>query len=436
MRSRSIFEMDIYIVVATILLLAVGILFVFSSGVTATGEIANREYLRQILWAVSGLILMFLVTFIDYRFHYRFASSYFFMILVLLVATLFFGRVVSGARRWIGIWHAGVQPSEFAKLALILFLARYFGDRKKEIKKVRTFLVGLFWASLPSALVLLQPDLGTSLVYLPIFLVIAFFGGAKLMHLAYVTAFVSLAGLFTVVPFWVQHVMDRPTAAILVLTEIRIMRYLLGGAGAALLVSSIGLYMTRQRVFFWINYALSLVMASIPLSYVARMVLREYQIMRLVVFVNPYVDPQGAGWNIIQSITAVGSGGLFGKGFLRGTQSHYQYLPAQSTDFIFSILAEEWGFIGAALVFLLFAVIVMRSLYVMVSARDRFSSLVVAGIVAMMVFHFLVNIGMTIGLMPVTGLPLLLLSFGGSSLWTALIGLGMVMSVYQHRYQY
>ncbi|WP_234969005.1 rod shape-determining protein RodA [Alkalispirochaeta americana] len=428
--------MDVYIVVATLLLLVIGILFVFSSGVTATGEIANREYLRQILWAVSGLILMFLVTFVDYRLHHRLAPTYFFVVLFLLMATLLFGRVVGGARRWIGVWQAGVQPSEFAKLALILFLARYFGDRKKEVRRVQTFLTGLFWTSLPSFLVLLQPDLGTSLVYLPIFLVIAFFSGAKLMHLGYVTAFFCLAGFFTVVPFWVQHVMERPTAAILILTETRFMRYLLGGVFAALLASSIGLYVTRQRVFFWINYSLSLVMGSIPISYLARTVLRDYQIMRLVVFVNPYVDPQGAGWNIIQSITAVGSGGLFGKGFLRGTQSHYQYLPAQSTDFIFSILAEEWGFIGAAVVFLLFVVIVIRSLYVMVSARDRFSSLVVAGIVAMMVFHFLVNIGMTIGLMPVTGLPLLLLSFGGSSLWTALIGLGIVMSVYQHRYQY
>jgi len=158
--------------------------------------------------------------------------------------------------------------------------------------------------------------------------------------------------------------------------------------------------------------------------------------MRLIVFVDPYVDPRGAGWNIIQSVTAVGSGGPFGKGFLQGTQSHYQYLPEQSTDFIFSILAEEWGFVGVTAIFTLYGTIFGRSLYIMVSAKDRFAALLVAGVTGMMVFHVIINVGMAIGVMPIMGIPLFLLSYGGSSLWTALIGIGIVMSVYQHRYQY
>jgi rod shape determining protein RodA len=148
------------------------------------------------------------------------------------------------------------------------------------------------------------------------------------------------------------------------------------------------------------------------------------------------VDPRGAGWNIIQSMTAVGSGGFFGKGFLEGTQSHYQFLPQQSTDFIFSILAEEWGFIGSFAVFVLFSVILLRTLYVVNSANDAFGSYLSAGVAAMLFFHFVVNIGMAIGIMPITGIPLFFVSYGGSSLWTALLSVGLVMSVYQHRYRY
>jgi rod shape determining protein RodA len=183
-------------------------------------------------------------------------------------------------------------------------------------------------------------------------------------------------------------------------------------------------------------YVLSMFLLALPVAYVARRVLQEYQIMRLIVFIDPYVDPRGAGWNIIQSVTAVGYGGLFGKGYLQGTQSHYQYLPQQSTDFIFSILAEEWGFVGVVVVILLFMIIIFRGIYIMASARDRFASIVSAGLVGLFFFHFMVNVGMAVGIMPITGIPLYLLSYGGSSLWTALLGVGMLMSIYQHRYQY
>jgi rod shape determining protein RodA len=158
--------------------------------------------------------------------------------------------------------------------------------------------------------------------------------------------------------------------------------------------------------------------------------------MRLIVFLNPEVDPRGAGWNIIQSQTAIGSGGVMGKGFLQGTQSHYRYLPQQSTDFIFSIMAEEWGFVGAIAVFSLFGIILIRGLYIVSIAKDRFAVYIGSGVLGMIFFHFMINIGMAMGIMPVTGIPLFFLSYGGSSLWTALIGVGLIMSIYQHRYQY
>jgi rod shape determining protein RodA len=163
-------------------------------------------------------------------------------------------------------------------------------------------------------------------------------------------------------------------------------------------------------------------------------VLKPYQIMRFIVFLDPQVDPQGAGWNLLQSVTAVGSGGLAGKGFLKGTQSHYQFLPQQSTDFIFSILAEEWGFLGGLLVFGLFLVILLRGVRIMYIARDDFGMHVAAGVVGMIFFHVVINIGMAMGIMPITGIPLFFLSYGGSSLWTALIGVGLLLDIYFRRY--
>jgi len=161
--------------------------------------------------------------------------------------------------------------------------------------------------------------------------------------------------------------------------------------------------------------------------------LRGYQMMRLVVFLDPQIDPQGAGWHIIQSVTAIGSGGAMGKGFLKGTHSHYRYLPEQSTDFIFSILAEETGFLGSLLVFILYSIVVFRALYIAYTSQDRFGSLIAVGIAAMLAYHVIQNIGMAIGVMPITGIPLFFLSYGGSSLWTALMSMGLLLSIHYRR---
>ncbi len=435
-QSRSVFEMDLYILAATISLVVVGVLFIFSSGVTATGQIVSREYIRQIAWAITGLVLMFVVTFLDYRLFNRLSIILFGTLISLLIVTALFGRVVNGARSWLGVGSLGGQPSEFAKIGLIIMLARYYSERDRGASPLLGFLGGLGLALIPTALVLSQPDLGTALVYLPIFLVMAFVAGIDERYIGFIVGVGVLTGIFTVLPVWQSHLADRHIPFIAVLTSGDTMVFLLSGLGAAFLVAGVGLWITHRRLFFWIMYGLGIVFLSVPMAYAARTVLQDYQIMRLIVFIDPYVDPRGAGWNIIQSVTAVGSGGPFGKGFLEGTQSHYQYLPQQSTDFIFSILAEEWGFVGVLVVFVLFGVIFGRGIYIMATARDRFAALIAAGVVGMLFFHFVVNVGMAVGIMPITGIPLFLLSYGGSSLWTAMVGIGLIMSVYQHRYQY
>jgi len=434
--SRSAFELDISVVIATVALAIVGVLFVYSSGITSNGQVTSNEYVRQIIWVVTGVILMLAVTFIDYRSVEKVALWIYLGAIGLLLVTFVFGRVVNGAKSWLGFGVLGVQPSEFAKLATIVMVARYYRTGDHSRRGLSGFVGALGITAIPMLLILAQPDLGTALVYLPILLFIAFVAGAALRHILYVLLFGAAVVVSMVLPVWQTALHEGTIPWISVLTDIGNMRLLLIGLAAAILIAVTGFLFTRKSVFYWFGYGISLVALALPTGFIARRVLHDYQIMRLIVFLDPYVDPRGAGWNIIQSVTAVGSGGPFGKGYLKGTQSHYQYLPQQSTDFIFSILAEEWGFIGAFLVFALFGILLVRGLIIMHSARDPFAAYISAGIVGMLFFHVIVNIGMAIGIMPITGIPLMLLSYGGSSLWTAMLSIGLLLSVYQHRYQY
>ncbi|MBQ3824700.1 MAG: rod shape-determining protein RodA, partial [Spirochaetaceae bacterium] len=189
----------------------------------------------------------------------------------------------------------------------------------------------------------------------------------------------------------------------------------------------------RNRYYTWISTIFGIIVFSLVASVAMGKVLKPYQVSRLIVFMDPSVDPRGAGWNIIQSKIAIGSGNLFGQGFLRGSQSHLQFLPEQSTDFIFSILSEELGFAGCCLVFALYFLILMRILYIIRSTTNNYGYYISAGILGMLFFHFIVNVGMVMGIMPITGIPLLFLSYGGSSLWTAMICIGLLISISTRR---
>lgn len=436
MQERSVFGIDVLLVAATLALMLIGVLFIYSSGVTSDGVSFSREWIRQIVWAALGLLLLVAVASFDYA-RLRDLSVYIYLgLVVVLIGTLLFGRVVNGARSWIGIGDFGVQPSEFMKVATILFLARFLERRGRAIAQPLAFAMALAIAILPMGLILLQPDLGTALVYLPIVLVMTFAAGARPSYILFILGAGFLTAVFTVLPAWEREIYEGTIPLIAALTESRLLLAISGGLALVGLVALAGLLLVKRGYFGWIIYGVAIGLTGILGSVAARRVLKDYQLMRLIVFLEPNVDPRGAGWNIIQSVTAVGSGGITGKGWLEGTQSHLQYLPQQSTDFIFSILAEEWGFLGALAVFACFSVIVVRGLMIATKAKDDFASLVAAGVVSMIFFHVAVNVGMAIGIMPVTGIPLLFLSYGGSSLWTALVGVGLLMSVYQHRYRY
>ncbi|HKK47857.1 MAG TPA: FtsW/RodA/SpoVE family cell cycle protein, partial [Alkalispirochaeta sp.] len=250
-KSRSIFEIDLYVAISTATLLIVGVLFVFSSGVTADGQIVSTEYIRQIIWGATGVVLMLLITFVDYRVLHPPAGAIFLAILGVLLFTLLFGQVVNGSRSWIGIGNLGGQPSEFAKIGLIIVLARYFGDSPERGKNVLGFTGALLITLVPTLLVLAQPDLGTAVVYLPIFLVIAYAAGADLRMIGLVIGIGLFTIVFTVLPVWDEQLSNRSVPLIQVLVNRGTMAFLLSGLAAAAALSGLGYWFTRRGVFFW-----------------------------------------------------------------------------------------------------------------------------------------------------------------------------------------
>jgi rod shape determining protein RodA len=428
------FGFDFILLAATLLLLCFGILFIYSSGVSALGGRSSGEFLRQLAWAGSGLLLLVGVILVNHARLRDMAVYLYGLSILLLLATCFLGREVHGARSWLGIGDFGIQPSEFAKITTILLLGAYLSGIGKGVRELPRFLLGLAIVLLPVGLILLQPDMGTALVYFPIFLFMNFAAGARIRHLAYLVAAAVGMVVLAVLPHYSRWLLGREAGLLTALIGFGLARYILAALAAVTTLAAWGYWGFKRRYFFWILYVVSLVFLSLAGAMLINRVLKDYQIMRFVVFLDPQVDPRGAGWNLLQSVTAVGSGGFAGKGFLKGTQSHYQFLPQQSTDFIFSILAEEWGFLGGLLVFGLFLVILLRGVRIMYIARDDFGMYVAAGVVGMIFFHVVINIGMAMGIMPITGIPLVFLSYGGSSLWTALIGVGLLLDIYFRRY--
>lgn len=434
MKIKSFFSFDLSIFVASLMLMTFGLLFIYSSGITSSGINVSNEIFMQGIWVVSGLIIFFAVMFSDYLLFRRWASYLYLFTLILLVLTLVVGRRVNGSRSWLGFFGFGIQPSEFTKITTMMILADYFDKHQKSILQFRTFFFGLCLTVIPLILILAQPDMGTAMVFIPVFLAIAFLSGVKRRYLIFLIFSGLLMIFLGVLPAWTKYFANGDVGIVKILITPELMKILFFSVLLILVLSFIGFYSTKRNYFYWIMYSISIIISGLAGSIGVRFILKEYQIMRLIVFLNPYIDPKGTGWNIIQSITAVGSGGIFGKGFLRGTQSHYRFLPQQSTDFIFSILAEEWGFLGSFLVLLGFGVIIIRGLIILLNIKDKYGILLGTGILSMIFFHVIINIGMAVGMMPITGIPLFFLSYGGSSLWTVLIAVGLLENIYIKRF--
>nr|WP_303932646.1 rod shape-determining protein RodA [Treponema denticola] len=428
MNIRKITNFDYLLFLAVVLLSFIGILFIYSSGINSAGELVSKEYVKQILWVCTGIVLLLLSCIYDYR---RIKDRTFLIYLVgmiLLLYTGIFGTVRHNARSWIGVNNLGIQPSEFIKLIFILFLAYYLDKSQKE-ESLKRFIKAMAIMIVPVALILKQPDLGTASVYIPIFLIMCFIAGIPLRFILYVFFLGVLTIVFTLMPLWEEVILKKSHIMTNLLKHSQVSIIILFAMGISTVIAMIGNVLLKRRYYYWIAYVFSMITVAFAGSIVGVRALKEYQMMRLIIFLDPEVDPLKHGWNIIQSITAIGSGGLTGRGYLMGTQSHYRYLPEQSTDFIFSILSEEWGFLGGLFVFFLYSIVFFRFFLSIKRCDDFFGKLIVSGILAMFFFHFFVNVGMVMGIMPITGIPLLFLSYGGSSLWTAMISVGVVIGI-------
>lgn len=371
---------------AMALLVGVSALFIYSACHARTEPSVRLLYQKQLMWGAAGLGAYVVCALIDYRRLREGIWLYYWTCLALLVLVLLIGTRIYGGRRWLMFLGFGLQPSEFAKLAVVLALAHYLSLPTTDLRSPRTLLACLALAGVPLVLILKEPDLGTSIICMPIALAMMFVAGVPVRYLATLVVIGALA---------VGYVL-----------------------GVLLVPKKMGMDEEAQVRLF------------------TRMTgLGEYQRKRLEVFFDPEMDPKGAGWNRRQSEIAVGSGGWKGKGYLQGTQSMLGYLPrtVAPTDFIFSVIAEERGFVGACGVLGLFGVILGCGTYAGLRARDRLGRLICMGVMAMLFSHVFINVAMTIGLMPVTGLPLPLVSYGGSFMLSSMAALGLVQSVYMRR---
>ena len=436
MRIKIRGAFDFFILGAVILLSIFGIIFVYSAGINQEGILTSTVYKKQIVWVILGLLLMIGTALIDYRSLQRYASYGYIGLIALLILTLLLPEY-KNVHSWIRIGPISLQPSEFGKIIYILFLAWYL-DRSKNQVPIKRFLIAMGTFGLAAGLILIQPDLGTASVYIPVFLIMCVMGGIPIRYIMIILLTGALTVVFTVLPDWYEKIwlIRHPNQEIKIITVLKNIKLLLIPViiffGIAVF-SLVGYILLQNRIFHWIAWAFGILAFTLLLGFVAQHKLDIYQKMRLIIFLDPSVDRKKYGWNIWQSLLAIGSGKFWGRGFMMGKQSHLQYLPEQSTDFIFSIFAEETGFIGGLIVFALFMIIFLRLLRIMQTSTNTFGLYIVAGVLAMLVFHFIVNVGMVMSVMPITGIPLPFMSYGGSSYMTFSIALGLAMSVRSRR---
>lgn len=401
-------RLDRYILLPAILLSLVGISMIFS----ATNNVDHRSslYLMQLAWFAVGLVALYFAAVAPPRVLQGIAIPLYVFIVLLLLAVLAFGAV-KGSTRWIRFGPVGIQPSELAKIAVILVLAQFLERNRRNIHKPSVLIISFLIVVLPAAFVLKQPDLGTALVFGAILLGMLFWAGFNPMELLFIVSPVIGVLICIISGFnWVTW-----SVFILVLFGL--------------------IYVTRPPR--WIAITLFVIHLAVgvgaePLWYS----LHDYQRQRIVTFLDPQADALGSGYQIIQSQIAIGSGGLWGQGFRQGSQTQLSFLPEQHTDFIFAVVGEELGFAGTLTILGLFYLLVSRGIRVAGGVKGRYNSLVAGGCCSALLFHVVMNIGMTLGLLPVAGVPLPFMSYGGSFLLTSMILCGLLINMWRRRIEY
>ena len=392
----KLISLDWLILSVIVILIFLGILAINSATVETTTESFQNNFQRQIIWSIIGIFLLFSVSMLNFRWIY--AVAYLLLLGGVLFLLLTYVPAISGSsRRWIWLGGLTVQPSEFMKIFLIIGLARLLTDNIKNLKKAKGLILPFFITAFVTLIVLRQPDLGTAMVFPAILFPMLYWAGVPTMTLFIIIApLISLISAFNLISFvlWI---------------------------GALLLL----LWFSRKSlrfivIMFVINVSVGLVT---PLTWNN---LKPYQQQRILTYVNRQLDPRGSGYQVLQSKVAIGSGGIYGKGLGDGTQTQLKFLPEQHTDFIISLIGEELGFIGVSVVLVLFMLLLFRMINIASNTKNLFESLILLGGAAMLVFQVFINIGMTTGIVPVTGLPLPFISYGGSSLIALMLLMGIV----------
>jgi rod shape determining protein RodA len=354
----------------------------------------SQRYGKQLIWIFAAIGIALIIIIIDASFFTTFAYVIYGISILSLLAVLVVGTEIAGSKSWFQLGSIAIQPAEFAKFTTCLALARYLSTFNVSLSSFRTKLIASLIILLPASLVLLQNDAGSALVY-AVFILVLFREG--------LTGNILLVGISIAVLFVITLLMNK-------LYIIAILVFL-----AALMFY----FMKRNRSNILTLIAMLVLAVGFVYSvdYAFENVLEPHQKKRINVLLGKEHDLRGAGYNVHQSKIAIGSGGFFGKGFLQGTQTKYDFVPEQDTDFIFCTIGEEWGYIGSLVLIILFITLLIRLIRLAERQRSDFSRIYGYGVVSIIFFHFMVNIGMTIGLLPVIGIPLPFISYGGSSLW-------------------
>lgn len=370
----------------------------------------SQRYGKQALWIATSVILIFVILMIDMKFFTSFAYVIYGATLLLLIMVLVFGKEVAGSKSWIEMGSFALQPSEFAKFATNLALAKYLSTVQLNLKDIKQVLRAGIIILAPAGLIFLQNDTGSALVYFSFILVLYREGfSGNFLVLGFLLAFVFVLTLLV--------------GKLTIIISIGIIAFFL-----FLLMKKI-----RKNILTLVGVLILAVGFVFSIDYAFENVLQSHQKTRIEVLLGKKTDYQGAGYNVHQSLIAIGSGGLTGKGFLQGTQTKYNFVPEQSTDFIFCTVGEEWGFLGTALVVILFLILLIRIIIVAERQRSTFSRIYGYGVATILFFHFSINIAMTVGLAPVIGIPLPYFSYGGSSLWSFTILLFIFIKMDSHR---
>ncbi len=396
-------EFDFFSLLVTALLVGVGLTLVYSA---TFGSPMAGNFSRQVLWAALGSVAIAGIVFIPSRWLYTLSYPIYFVLLGLLAVTIVAGRKVAGAEAWLYIGPIGLQPSEMTKLGTVLALSSWLSDRRTDPTRVLHVIVAVLIVLVPMGLVLAQNDTGTALVFAALLLPMLYWAGLPLgvMLMAIFPVVAAIAGYFSL--------QIGLSVAVLAL-------------GAALVF----------RVNPWIALLgiAATIGAAYATPYIYHHVLQPHQQQRIAIMFDPSVDRLGAGYNVIQSKVAIGSGGLWGKGFLQGTQTQLRFIPEQWTDFIFCVLGEEFGFVGCVTVLGLFAILILRLVGAANATRSQFASLIAIGAATIFTVHIVINTGMTMGILPTIGIPLPFLSYGGSALLTNLAFIGIVLNFQLNR---